>query len=154
MNFPGVYNLFLDGSNLIWFDDEYLSKAGIIFTITIFAIFAFIFLYKKVKIEKEDIIHLSLWSVMVCTFFLPHMHDRYMFAADVLSVIYFMCNREKWYIPIGVNIVSLYTYSAYFWGNMSIDILYISVLNFILLLIITKDLCKKLLEERPTIKSQ
>ena len=145
LNFPGVYNLFLDGSNLVLFDGEYLSKAGVIFTITIFAIVALIFLYKKVKLEKDDIVILSLWSVMVCTFFLPHMHDRYMFAADVLSIIYFLYNRKRWYIPVGINFVSLYTYFACLWGNMSIDIAYVSIFNFALLAIITKDLYKKII---------
>ena len=41
----------LDGSNLVMFDGEYLSKAGVIFTIMIFAIVALIFLYKKVKLK-------------------------------------------------------------------------------------------------------
>jgi len=148
LNFPGVYNLFLDGSNLILFEEEFLSKAGVMFTITIFALVALIFLYKKVKLGKEDIITLSLWSVMVATFFLPHMHDRYMFAADVLSIIYFFFNRKKLYIPVGINFVSLYTYFACLWGNMSIDIAYVSIFNFILLAIVTKDLYKKLIVER------
>lgn len=145
LNFPGVYNLFLDGSNLVYFEEEFLSKAGVIFTITVFAIVALIFLYKKVKLEKEDIISLSLWSVMICTFFLPHMHDRYMFAADVLSIIYFMFNRKRWYIPVGINFVSLYTYFACLWGNMSIDIAYVSIFNFVLLAIVTKDIYNKLI---------
>jgi len=148
LNFPGVYNLFLDGNNLIYFEADFLSKAGVIFTVAIFAIIALIFLYKKVELEKQDIISISLWSVMIATFFLPHMHDRYMFAADILSIIYFIYNRKKWYIPVGVNFVSLYTYFAFLWGSATIDITYVSIFNLVLLAIVTKDIYEKLIAER------
>lgn len=150
LNFSGIYNLFFKGENLIYFKQQYLAKSAIFATITIFAVIALIFLYKKVKINQEDIITLSLWSVMICTFFLPHMHDRYLFLGDILSVIYFIINRDKWYIPIGVNFVSLYSYSAYLWGNMSIEIVYVTILNFILLLLVTKDVYENIIKNKKT----
>ena len=144
LNFPGIYNLFFDSSNIIQSPGEYFSTFGVLMTITILAIITFIFMYKKIKINKEDIIILSLWSVILCTFLLPHMHDRYMYLADVLSIIYVLLNKKKWYIALGVNFVSLYTYIAFLWGSTSVDITTITILNLAILLILTKEVYEKI----------
>ena len=76
------------------------------------------------------------------------MHDRYMFSADVLSIIYFMINKEKWYIPLAINFVSTYCYFAYLFENVSIPIAYVSVLLFVIICILTKDIIKSLFPKR------
>lgn len=76
---------------------------------------------------------------MIATFLLPYMHDRYMFAADIISVIYFMINgKNKLYVPIGINLCSLYTYVVYLSrGELNlINIRYIAIINFIIIILL------------------
>lgn len=143
MNFAGVYNLFLKGENLIYTPNEALSAFGILITISIFIFAAFLMFLINKKLSKKGIVNLGLWCILIAVFFLPHMHDRYMFSADVLSVIYFMLNREKWYVPLAINFASLYCYSAYLFGNMSIPISYVSILLLVIICLLTKDLKKQ-----------
>lgn len=143
MNFPGVYNLFLKGENLVYTPSESLPTFGILLTLSIFIFSAFWVLSLKKKLSEKGIVNLGLWCILIAVFFLPHMHDRYMFSADVLSIIYFMLNQEKWYVPLAINFASLYCYSAYLFGNMSIPISYISILLFIIIYLLTKDLKKQ-----------
>lgn len=145
LNFPGIYNLFLKGENLIYSSNPSLPNLGIILTIFVFIIFAFILLINKTKIQKEDIISISLWSILISTFLLPYMHDRYMFVADILSILYFIIYREKWYVPVGIILSSLYCYSSYLLGNISIPIAYVSMLNLIIICLLTKDILYKVL---------
>ena len=80
---------------------------------------------------------------MICTFLLPHMHDRYLFIGDILSIAYFIINRDKIYIPICINLVSLYTYSCFLYGVPKIPIEYVSIVYLVVIILFTKDIFKE-----------
>lgn len=144
LNFPGIYNFFYDteeSSNEIPLPNEYLSKIMIFILGLIFIGLALYVIIRKVKFDNDLIIEVALWSVMVSTFLLPYMHDRYMFMADILSVIYCILNgRKKIYVPICVSLCSLYTYIAFLNRVSIIDIRFISIINCLVLLLLTRSM--------------
>ena len=56
---------------------------------------AFISLYKKKDFDEKAVLSLSIWSVMMCVFMLPSMHERYGLIAEVLSIVYFIVYKDK-----------------------------------------------------------
>lgn len=143
MNFPSVYAIFIKpigGSNLIENVDKAISSFGVLFTFTIFTIIAIIFIYKEIKMDNKLIINMSLFSILLCTFLLPSMHDRYMYMADVICIIWFIINRKKIYIPIVINFISLYTYIEYLYATRNLSIQYVAILNFVILFILAKEI--------------
>ena len=116
--------------------------------ITLIALITII--YKKIDIKNQILIKLSLWSVMICTFLLPNMHERYLFMGDILSILYFVVCRDwkKIYIPIGVNLVSLYGCSRLFLGGQILNIQIMSLLNLVIVVLLSKDIFKELLVEK------
>ena len=54
-----------------------------------------------------------LLFVIGVPFFLPHMHDRYFFIADILSLVLAVCFPKSSLIALGVNFGSLLGYHAY-----------------------------------------
>lgn len=74
------------------------------------------FLKRKKEIEKKEIITIALLSVLIAVYFLPFMHERYMFMGDVLSIIWLFLYKKKIYIPIIINLSSLAGYSTYLFG--------------------------------------
>ncbi len=145
MNFPGVYNLLFptNSYNYVMAPNEYMSKMGVMCTIFVFVIMAFMVLYKKIKFDKQQIIEFGLWSVMIATFLLPHMHDRYLFAGDILSVLYCIYNKDKLYVPIGISLISMYGYTGFLFGKNPVPIQYLSFMYLILIFIVTKDIYNK-----------
>lgn len=145
MNFPGVYNLIFptDIHNYVIAPNKYISKMGVMCTIFVFAIMAFMVLYKKIKFDKQKIIEFGLWSVMIATFLLPHMHDRYLFAGDILSVLYCIYNKDKLYVPIGISLISMYGYTGFLFGKNPVPIQYLSFMYLVLIVIVTKDIYNK-----------
>lgn len=150
MNFPGVYNLIFptNSYNYVMAPNEYMSKMGVMCTIFVFAIMAFMVLYKKIKFDKQQIIEFGLWSVMIATFLLPHMHDRYLFAGDILSVLYCIYNKDKLYVPIGISLISMYGYTGFLFGKSPVPIQYLSFIYLILIVIVTKDIYNKYFVEK------
>lgn len=81
------------------------------------------------------------------------MHDRYLFLGDILSILYYIYNKDKIYIPIGISLVSLYGYAAYLFNQKAIPIQYVSFIYFILLVIVAKDIYDKYFKEEISYKT-
>ena len=151
LNFPNIYNLIFKttGNNYSIASDYSMVRLGVIVTIFIFAIMAFIVLYKKIEFDKQKIIEFGFWSVLVATFVLPHMHDRYLFVGDILSLLYFLFNKEKIYVPIGISLISMYGYSAFLFGQKTIPIQYMSLVYLVIVVLVTQDIfCKYFKEQK------
>lgn len=148
-NFPSMYNIFCkltEKSEALRIDNIDVAKVGIIITITIYAIMVFYLIYKKVKLSKENIVEIGLWSVIIATFFMPNMHDRYMFVADILSVILFMIYRNKKTLlyALIINLNSFSVYIRYLFGAEFINIQLATILQFIVVIGISLHLHKKI----------
>lgn len=130
-------------NNLIVSPDYDIAKLGIFLTIFIFVILAILVLYKKIEFNKQQIVEFGLLSIMIATFFLPHMHERYLYVGDIISILYYFYNRDKIYVPIGVSLVSMYGYAVYLFGQRGIPIEIVSIMYLILLIIVAVDICKK-----------
>ena len=51
----------------------------------------------------------------ILPFLLPKMHDRFLFMADVLSLVLFAYNKKLWFVPL----VTIYaSYNSYVWFLM------------------------------------
>ena len=90
----------------------------ILFVITglIFLGLLIYFIKRKKEITKKEMISISLLGILIAVYFLPFMHERYMFMADVLSIIWYSVYKRKIFIPIIINLSSLAGYSIYLFG--------------------------------------
>lgn len=138
LNMANIYSFFHSGEN------DMIRTAGIIFTLFIFAmIFCFI-IYKKKKLSNLNIVTLSLLSVLISTYFLPGMHDRYVYLAVVLSVIYVVMKKSNFYVAIILMFNSFINYVRYLWAYNVVDAKIISAMQFIILICVLVDFFKDL----------
>ncbi len=136
LNFPNIYNLLVGHQNIYY-------KVGEIFVIVLCALTLIYVIYKKVKWNNEKIITLGLWLLVVITYFLPGMHERYMYIGEVLSIIYFLVYRKNLPIIIFMHLSVFITYSVvllYDFNYMDIA----SMIYFVLIIYFTKDTVKLL----------
>lgn len=158
-NFPNIYNLILESDKFSFFvpnPNNYFSKIMILVMGIMFLIFLILFIKKKVQLFKEDIVIVGIWSIMLSTFLLPFMHDRYIYMADILSIILFIkslgdeCtknNKRDIFINgsifVVIQIISLYSYIAFLklYNWYFIDKRVISILNLLVVIYLT---CKVL----------
>ncbi|MDO5445394.1 MAG: hypothetical protein Q4F31_07230 [Eubacteriales bacterium] len=108
----------------------YLAGAAVVF-----------FLYACIthldRMNTENIIHAFLCITLLIPFLLPRMHDRYFYLADIASLLFFIYNRKKIYVPILQIYASFNTYRNYLTSVHFGNDKYIS---FIILLLIAKVL--------------
>ncbi|WP_297639549.1 hypothetical protein [uncultured Clostridium sp.] len=109
---PNIYSLFYSGQN------DMLKTAGILFTLAIFIMILFIVIHKGRELGSNDIINFSLLSSLLCVYFLPSMHERYIYLACIFSVIYGLINRkQKWkfIVPAIINFVAFISMLKFLW---------------------------------------
>jgi len=106
MNMPNLWSWF---SNLY----ETLSPVGFFLFSAVMGLTFLTFIIKKIIPQPKHILFLALWSVMVANFFLPAMHERYLYAADVLALLVAIQYSYLFYLPILLQIISTLAYAPY-----------------------------------------
>jgi Gpi18-like mannosyltransferase len=104
LNFPNLY---------IWISNSYyepVKLAGVLTTALTTLMVGLWLSKKQFQFTFELWIKLAFLSAITVPFLLPGMHERYMYVGDVVAVIYFIVLRKNIHLPIGILIVSFYSY--------------------------------------------
>lgn len=135
-HFPNIYTLLPDKF-------QHFAVPGVLYTFTIIAIVYFIIISKsKKKIVGPIIIDVSLLTIMICTYLLPSMHERYLFTGDILAIIYLFSHKDRLYIPPIIWLISLngYIHALYRVDYYIIEPRVLAVVFLGVLIILTQDL--------------
>lgn len=114
-NSPSLYSLVTGLDPVLW------STIGVA---AAFAFMLLVFLIALVfhdRLGKRLMLCMALLLTVGIPFLLPHMHDRYFFAADVLSLVFCFCVPAAIPAAIAVQCASLLCYYAYLNGVYLID---------------------------------
>ena len=95
-------------------------------------------------LTRGTIVHLALFSTVLLPFFLPKMHDRFFFAADVLAIVFAFYRPRYWYAPIALAVVSGSTYPQFVLGVTTIPTPVAAFGMLLLLLALSRGLLESL----------
>lgn len=110
-NSPSVFAFFFGSP-----DTKFWSIAGIVAAFS-FLLIMLIWLYKKRgNVNDEVILTTALLFAVTIPYLLPHMHDRYFFGADILSLVFAAAFPKLFFVPILCQFASLLGYHAYLRG--------------------------------------
>ena len=118
LNAPSIWR-FLDGSNnpypqstdLAPFDN--FNKIAIMLTAVAVAALVYIAYRYRAKLDSRRMVSIAFIGALMIPFLLPRMHERYLFAADIMALVYFFYNKKRWYVPIIVIYNSYVVYAYY-----------------------------------------
>ena len=86
---------------------------GVAFAAVVVLGIAYFVSKSRVKITADRLVFMATFSVLIMPYLLPKMHERYFFAADVISIILaFYCPRY-WYVPVVIGAVSFLAYMPF-----------------------------------------
>lgn len=111
-SFNNLYTLVLSKDEYV---NNYIRIVGVTLTLILTACSMAVFVKVNWEAGLYQIIILSLYFVLLITYFLPGMHERYLYTGDILCIIWwvFSRKREYWYIPSGILMFSLLSYMRY-----------------------------------------
>ena len=147
-NQSGAYDLLtLHAPNLYqWLPDDkqLFGTSGIFFALALVGLLCFIACESRVEFDSPVIIKLALASALLVPYALPHMHERYFFPADVISIIYAFYFPRRFYVPIVVGFVSLLSYFYFLFRTEPVSMPHLAFLLTIILVIVIADLIRSL----------
>jgi Gpi18-like mannosyltransferase len=91
-------------------------------------------------LTKAILLKIALTFALLIPFFLPEMHERYFYLADVLSIIYAFYFPRYFYVPVIMQASSLIAYAPYMLNQHVISLSYASFGVLLLSIIVIADL--------------
>lgn len=91
---------------------QVLSVAGILIA-GLVALTIMVVMYRSREMTNQKLFLLSVMGALFIPYFLPHMHERYFYLADVLSTLYALYYPRHWYLPVLIVAASFFSYMPY-----------------------------------------
>ena len=132
------WSLALKYSNLYYligekgFIDQY-HTAGVFLSLGVFMIVLYYIGRKKLKITPEFILLLGGFVGLLAPFFLPQMHERYSFFAEVFLILYVILKPKKFYLPVLQSLTSFMGYSIFLAQDWTLPIQYMPFITLTVL---------------------
>lgn len=120
LQYPNVYVLLDETMDADHWSTEVCS-AGIVFAIIVLGFVAYYLYTSKTVLTDEVIILTALFTVAVSVYLLPHMHDRYGFLIDIISIIYVVLKPRKLPVLCVVFFATTLTFMPYLIGVRIIE---------------------------------
>ena len=112
-NAPNVYQ-FIPSNNFSLF-----APLGIFSICVCIFLFMFTLFKEKVRFNKRTMLILFLICLVYLPFFLPKMHDRYFFFADIISIVYVFIFPRYFLVPLLVTSASFIAYLPFLGANFT-----------------------------------
>ncbi len=119
---------------------SYISSAAVILAGGLVLISLFYFYRKKFMITNEVLVSLALFFALFVPFILPHMHERYYFLADILSVIFAFYFPKKFYVPVVTVLSSTYAVCHNLFNTDFFSVQLLGVIMLLVLISVAKHL--------------
>lgn len=125
-------------------ESEYYTQVNLsaisMAVILVIAVFVTFFINQN-KINSIDWLKLSVLIAIMVPLFLPKMHDRYFYIAEIMAYIYAFVSPGRWLVPILLTLASTGVYIGFLFGGTYVGIpsYLLTMLNCIALAIVVKD---------------
>ncbi|MFQ5613886.1 MAG: hypothetical protein ACE5H9_17330 [Anaerolineae bacterium] len=118
--------------------------AGLIWTLSIVFLLALGVYKSRAAISPAIMVQLATVSVVLMPYFLPKMHERYFFAADVLSIVFAFYYPRYFFIPLVVGGVSLFSYFPFLFGQEVIPLSSLALILAVTIVFLVRHLAHAL----------
>jgi Gpi18-like mannosyltransferase len=147
MNAPNFYQWIPTSDVQDW------TQLGVILASTMVALICFLTVASRKSITADIILKLTLVFALAIPFFLPGMHDRYFYLADIVSIIYAFYFPYYWYIALVEQLCSFFSYAPTFSNLQGVSLypLTYEAFGVLFLMVVTlADLVKTLFPTKET----
>ena len=106
------------------------QTSATLFGLLLIGLFTAIIFARRIKLSPENLLLVSIFLISIVPMFLPHMHERYFYALDVLIVVYCIVFKKHYFLIVLMQLSSGIAYHNYLagrhfiisWGEDSVNI--------------------------------
>lgn len=144
LSYPNVYYFFQKtGSEPEAYAN--FSKMAIILTMLILAVGCTYAVKKRLVDKQKDLLLFSTWCLFTCVMFLPAMHERYGFAAEIFAVCYAFSDKRpgSFVAAVLMNSVTIINYIGMMFWTIQVPYYILTVCNLAAYVLLTYLLLKQ-----------
>jgi Gpi18-like mannosyltransferase len=90
--------------------------------------------WRRRPLTEPQILLTATTMVLAVPFFLPQMHERYFYLADVLTIVTAFYIRRFWPVAVAVSASSLLSYAPFLWRTTPVPLPLVAFLEFLAVL--------------------
>jgi Gpi18-like mannosyltransferase len=117
------------GSSSLW---KYL---GLAFAALVAIVVAAMALLRKRPLAGPEVVVLATTIVLAVPFFLPEMHERYFYLADVMTIVMAFYVRRYWPVAVVVTGCSLLSYAPFLWQRTVVPLPLVAFAEFLAVIV-------------------
>ena len=103
---------------------------------------------RKYRMTPRIMVEMVLFYAMITVYFLPFMHERYGYLADVLTVLYAVLRPKRFYVPMLHVLISCVSYTKFLTKESTLPMVFYAFLLLFLLATVGMDLYRDMHRER------
>ena len=126
-----------------------LYPAAVIWAASLVFLYLLLVLKSRAGLSQALILNLGMLSLLLVPFFLPKMHERYFYPADVLSIAYAFFFPEQFFVPIGMILISLFAYQPFLFGRQVVPVAVLALGVLVLLVFVARKAIGTLYRDAP-----
>jgi Gpi18-like mannosyltransferase len=94
----------------------------------------FVLCLRRRPLTEPQIVLMATAVVLAVPFFLPQMHERYFYLADVMTIVAAFYVRRFWPVAVAVSASSLLAYTPFLWRSTPVPLAFVAFLEFLAVL--------------------
>ncbi len=145
MNYPSIYTIIT--TDLERYIRKMIITGGTVATAAIFGVIAYYLYGKKFEVTKKFMITLVVFTMELCVFCLPVMHERYAYIPELLAVVYGVMSFKRMPICAALQVITMITYTRYLFGSTVTILWPLTIAMLVLILIMGYDLNEQMKEK-------
>lgn len=118
---------------------RFFTFTGSMFTLALSFLLVVLVYRSRAKITVPLLLKLTLLCFLFVPFFLPKMHDRYFYPADVLSIIYAFYFPQYFFVPIVIILSSFFAYQPTLFLAEPVPMAFLAGAMFAMLVVVARD---------------
>ncbi len=135
------HRLTLNAPNLYqWLSERFYDifyPAGLVWTMAVVFLLAVGIYKSSQRMTPHLMVQLALISAVTMPFFLPKMHERYFFAADVMAIVFAFYFPRFFWMPIVIGLISFFSYGPFLFGIQVIPLQHLAIIMAVAIIILT-----------------
>jgi Gpi18-like mannosyltransferase len=117
-----------------WVPEHYYAlavSAGVALMVAVACFYLWSVWRSRVVMSRELILQLCLLSLIMAPFFLPKMHERFFYPADVVAIAYGFYFPKRYYVPVAIGFASFFSYLFFLLHRTILPLQLLSVIMFV-----------------------
>jgi Gpi18-like mannosyltransferase len=135
-----------------WISNEYywpFMRAGIVLCGIVTLMVCFFIRRSPAPFDADLKVRTAVLSVILVPLLLPSMHERYFFAADVLTLVLALYIPRLFWVPVVMSLISLFSYVLFLFGLTVLPQPQLAIVTLFLTIYLTVDLMKDIYSSPP-----